>query len=41
MCPESAIGQAEVFEDEGLATGREQGGCRAFLLTEACQAQAN
>ena len=31
----------QVFEDEGLATGREQGGRKVFALTEAGRAQAD
>jgi DNA-binding PadR family transcriptional regulator len=31
----------QLFEDEGLATGREQGGRKVFALTEAGRAQAD
>lgn len=39
--PGSVYPLLQLFEDEGLATGREQGGRRVFALTEAGRAQAD
>jgi DNA-binding PadR family transcriptional regulator len=38
--PGSVYPLLQVFEEEGLATGREQGGRKVFALTEAGRAQA-
>ena len=39
--PGSVYPLLQLFEDEGLATGREQGGRKVFALTEAGRAQAD
>jgi DNA-binding PadR family transcriptional regulator len=39
--PGSVYPLLQVFEDEGLATGHEQGGRKVFALTEAGRAQAD
>jgi DNA-binding PadR family transcriptional regulator len=39
--PGSVYPLLQLFEDEGLATGREQGGRRVFALTDAGRAQAD
>ena len=39
--PGSVYPLLQLFEDEGLATGREQGGRKIFALTEAGRAQAD
>jgi DNA-binding PadR family transcriptional regulator len=39
--PGSVYPLLQVFEDEGLAKGREQGGRKVFALTEAGRAQAD
>jgi DNA-binding PadR family transcriptional regulator len=39
--PGSVYPLLQIFEDEGLATGQEQGGRKVFALTEAGRAQAD